>query len=84
MKRSKVFLALTTLVLAVVAFASAKHNRRQIRVCYFTPNSPAINYIATIPATTVQFGSHGQATVNGGYLAYTLPNCLIPMYTGSN
>ena len=88
MKRSKVFLSLTTCVLAIAAFAAAKRGTDH-NVCYTTGGSAHTKLIdASRTCTVTHLAGRTQCTVNfnGNHrLAFTTTatGCLKPMYSGS-
>ena len=86
MKRSKVFLSLTTCVLAVAALAAAKRSVEH-SVCYTTGGAAHTQLIQAGRACTVtHLAGRTQCTVNfnGSHrLAYTTVFWHKPMYSGS-
>jgi hypothetical protein len=89
MKRSKVFLGITTTLLAIAGFAATKANRSTVTAKYKPVNS-CVSYGTTgQAATTVK--ATGQVTLtaggsNVGKTLFTATNslCSHPLYSGGN
>jgi hypothetical protein len=79
MKRSRVFLSLTTCILAVAAFAaSKKYNSNTI--CYTTGGSAHTRVFVQKACSAQKVGNAGTCKFNG-HVAFTSVNCGVKMYT---
>ena len=81
MKRSKIFLGVTTFFLAAVAFTSAKHKYLRA-VCYTTAVGHTQIKVQDQPCSINNPGSLPQCVIQGR-LCWTTENCLVPVFSAT-